>query len=64
MKFLTKTVRIRFSEDDKNLMLELKKQKIKSTTFIREAFRKRIEVELPLLIAEEKLKQELILTPF
>lgn len=64
-KILTETIRIRFSKNDKNLIFELRKLKIKPTTFIRESFRKRIEIELPLLISEEKRKHDLIeILPF
>lgn len=64
MKILTTSYRIRISNADKILLSDLKTKGFKPTTFIRNAFREKLQRDLPLLIAEEKRKQELIDCPF
>lgn len=64
MKRLTHSVRIRFSNDDMVLFKELKQLKKKPTTFIRDAFRGKVSVELPKLIEAEKKRQSENYCPF
>ena len=61
---LTHSYRIRLSNNDLLLLNELKKLRIKPTTFIRKAFREKIERELPVLIEEENKRIEKIKCPF
>jgi len=59
MKFLTETRRIRFSKDDTKLMDDLRKKRVKVTVFIRDAFREKIQRDMPkILEAEAKRKQK------
>ena len=51
---LTHSYRIRLSSDDMLLLNELKKLRVKPTTFIRNAIRERIERDLPKIIEAEK----------
>ena len=56
---LIHSYRIRLSNNDLLLLNELKKLRIKPTTFIRKAFREKIERELPKLIQDEiKMKNK------
>jgi len=55
---LTNTYRIRLSDADLHLLNELKKHRIKPTTFIRDAFREKIKSELP------KIKERKQYCPF
>jgi len=64
MKLLTKTRRIRFSENDILLMASLKKYKIKPTTFLREAFREKIHRDKPKILEQEKNRLYKIDCPF
>ena len=61
---LTHSYRIRLSNNDLLLLNELKKLRIKPTTFIRKAFRDKIERELPKLIEAENKRKEKIKCPF
>ena len=63
-RILTKTRRIRFSENDILLMESLKKYRIRPTTFIREAFREKIHKDKPKILEQEKQRLELIYIPF
>ena len=56
--------RIRLSKDDKKLIDELKKRKIKPTTFIRNAFREKIKNELPIIIEREEKRKSKEYCPF
>ena len=51
---LTHSYRIRLSSDDMLLLNELKKLRVKLTTFIRNAIREKIERDLPKIIEAEK----------
>lgn len=64
MKQLTNIQRLRFSDDDIKLIAELKRLRIKPTTFIRIAFREKIERELKPLIEKEQREKNKIYTPF
>jgi hypothetical protein len=64
MKILTETIRIRFSKDDKLLMKSLKKYRIKPTTFIREAFREKVQREKPKILEAERKRIQSIECPF
>lgn len=64
MKILTHTYRLRISKADKELINDLKKINIRTTTFIREAFREKIQRDMPNIILKEKHNQELIECPF
>ena len=61
---LTHSYRIRLSSNDLLLLNELKKLRIKPTTFIRKAFREKIEREMPKLIEAETKRNEKIKCPF
>lgn len=64
MKLLTKTIRIRFSENDLLLMKSLKKYRINPTTFIREAFREKIKKDKPKILEDEQNRINRIKCPF
>lgn len=64
MAKLLKTKRIRFSEDDEKLMLRLKELKVKPMTFIRIAFREKVERDLNELIKEEQRLKSKEYCPF
>jgi predicted DNA-binding protein len=61
---LTNSYRIRLSDEDLQLLNELKKLRIKPTTFLRNAIREKIERELPKLIDAENKRKEKIKCPF
>jgi len=61
---LTNSYRIRLSDDDLLLLKQLKSLRIKPTTFVRNAFREKIERELPKLIETENKRKEKIKCPF
>jgi hypothetical protein len=61
---LSNSYRIRLSDDDLQLLKELKKLRIKPTTFIRNAFREKIEREMPKIIESEKKRILKIYCPF
>jgi len=61
---LTNSYRIRLSDEDLQLLNELKKLRIKPTTFLRNAFREKIQRELPKLIDAENKRKEKINFPF
>ena len=54
---LTHSYRIRLSSNNLLLLNELKKLRIKPTTFMRNAFREKIERELPKLIDSENKRK-------
>jgi hypothetical protein len=64
MKKLTNSYRIRLSDDDLLLLKQLKSLKIKPTTFMRKAFREKIQRELPKLIETENKRKQKIKCPF
>lgn len=61
---LTNSYRIRLSDEDLQLLNKLKKLRIKPTTFLRNAFREKIERDLPKLIESEDKRKEKIKCPF
>lgn len=61
---LTNSYRIRLSDDDLLLLKQLKSLRIKPTTFLRNAFREKIQRELPKLIEAENKRNEKIKCPF
>lgn len=61
---LTNSYRIRLSDDDLLLLKQLKSLRIKPTTFLRNAFREKIQRELPKLIEYENKSKEKIKCPF
>ena len=61
---LTNSYRIRLSDEDLLLLKQLKSLRIKPTTFLRNAFREKIERELPKLIDSENKRKEKIKCPF
>jgi hypothetical protein len=61
---LTKSYRIRLSDEDLQLLNNLKKLRIKPTTFLRNVFREKIQRELPKLIETENKRKEKIKCPF
>lgn len=61
---LSNSYRIRLSDDDLALLEQLKKLRIKPTTFIRNAFREKIEREMPKIIESEKKRILKIYCPF
>jgi len=61
---LTNSYRIRLSDDDLMLLNQLKSLRIKPTTFIRKAFREKIEKELPKIIDNENRRKDKIKCPF
>ena len=61
---LSKSYRIRLSDEDLQLLNKLKKLRIKPTTFLRNAFREKIQRELPKLIETENKRKEKIKCPF
>ncbi len=61
---LTHSYRIRLSSNDLQLLNELKKHRIKPTTFIRKAIREKIERELPKLIEAETIRKNKDYCPF
>lgn len=61
---LTNSYRIRLSDEDLQLLNELKKLKIKPTTFLRNAFREKIQRDLPKIIDSENKRKEKVKCPF
>ena len=61
---LTHSYRIRLNNNDLLLLNELKKLRIKPTTFIRKAIREKIERELPKLIESENKRIDKVKCPF
>lgn len=61
---LTNSYRIRLSNDDLLLLKQLKSLRIKPTTFMRKAFREKIQRDLPLLIENENKKKDKQYCPF
>ena len=54
MKQLTHIQRFRFTQNDIILFAELKKNRINVSSFVRKAFREKIERDLPNIIESEK----------
>jgi len=61
---LTNSYRIRLSNDDLLLLKELKRLKVKPTTFIRTALREKIERDKPVLIQQENKRKSKQYCPF
>lgn len=61
---LNHSYRIRLSKNDMLLLNELKRLRIKPTTFIRNAMREKIERDLPKLIEKEKQNTDKQYCPF
>ena len=61
---LTHSYRIRLNDADLALLNELKKLRIKPTTFIRIAIREKTERELPKIIENERKRIDKIKCPF
>lgn len=64
MSKLTHIQRFRFSKNDMLLFAELKKNRVKISSFMRTAFREKIERDLPKLIEQEKNNKNKIYCPF
>lgn len=64
MKLLTTSYRIRLSNDDINLINELKRLRIKPTTFIRQAFREKLDREMKSLLEKEAKEKSKTYIPF
>lgn len=61
---LTNSYRIRLSDEDLVLLNELKKRRIKPTTFIRNAIREKISKDLPKIIESESERKSKEYCPF
>ncbi len=61
---LTNSYRIRLSNEDLSLLNDLRRLRIKPTTFIRTALREKIAKELPRLLEKEKQELNKIYCPF
>lgn len=64
MSKLTHIQRFRFTQNDVLLFLELKKNRINISSFVRKAIREKIERELPKLIEKESKRNNKIKCPF
>jgi len=64
MRKLTHIQRFRFTQNDMLLFSELKKNRVNISSFVRKAFRDKIERELPKLIEAENKRNEKIKFPF
>ena len=64
MSKLTHLQRFRFTQNDMLLFSELKKNRVNISSFVRKAFRDKIERELPKLIKAENKRNEKIRCPF
>ena len=64
MSKLTHIQRFRFTQKDMLLFAELKKNRVNISSFVRKAFREKIQRELPKIIEREKQKIEKIKCPF
>lgn len=64
MSKLTHIQRFRFTQNDMLLFSELKKNRVNISSFMRKAFRDKIERELPKLIEAENKRNEKIKCPF
>lgn len=58
------TERIRLSKEDKDLLERLRQLRVKPSKFIRQAFREKIERDMPTLIKEEQKRKEKQHCPF
>jgi len=61
---LTRSYRIRLSNNDLLLLNQLKSLRIKPTTFIRTAMREKIQRELPVLLVQESKRKSKEYCPF
>lgn len=64
MSKLTHIQRFRFTQNDMLLFSELKKNRVNISSFMRNAFREKIQRELPKLIEAENKRKEKIKFPF
>ena len=64
MSKLTHIQRFRFTQNDMLLFAELKKNRINISSFVRKAFREKIERDLPKLIESENKRNDKIRCPF
>lgn len=63
-KGLIFTERLRLSEDDKKMLDKLRQLRIRPSVFIRQAFREKIERDMPALIKEEQERNSRQYCPF
>ena len=56
--------RFRFTQNDMLLFSELKKNRVNISSFVRKAFREKIERELPKLIESENKRIDKVKCPF
>ena len=64
MNKLSHIQRFRFTQDDVLLFVELKKNRINLSSFVRKAVREKIERDLPKIIEKETKRLEKIKCPF
>jgi hypothetical protein len=64
MNKLTHIQRFRFTQDDVLLFAELKKNKVKISSFVRKAIREKTERDMPKIIEKETKRLEKIKCPF
>lgn len=64
MKQLIVNKRIKFSNEDLILMVELKRLKINPSKLIRQAFRDKIKSELPVILKDEAKRKSKEYCPF
>ena len=64
MRQYTITQRIGVSAELKRLLTDLKRYRVKPSTFIRQAIREKIERDMPKIIENEKKRQERCKLPF
>lgn len=63
-KLLNKSRRYRLSEDTFNMLSRLQELGFNESKFVRESIKEKFERDLPKIVEEQKLKQELIECPF
>lgn len=64
MSKLVHIQRFRFTQNDMLLFAELKKNRVNISSFVRKAFREKIERELPKLIESENKRNDKVKCPF
>lgn len=64
MKILTKSYRIRLSDNDLILLAQLKELGIKPSSFVRNAIREKIAKDLPELIEQEQRQKDAAFCPY
>ena len=64
MNKLTHIQRFRFTQDDVLLFAELKKNKVKISSFVRKAIREKTKRDMPKIIEKETKRLEKIKCPF